>query len=105
MEKYKKENEMIKKKLANIDKEIEILHQHEEETVTKRLFDEKIAELENIIADKDNMIHDFVQKMNEMESRIDTLENPFIEKISVLEDKVSAIEKESNINNQNDEKM
>ena len=83
MDKYKEENEMIMKKLANIDKQLEVLHQHEEEIVTNRSIDDKISELEKIIADKDVEIHDFVQKLNEMEAKIDTLENCFSDKITV----------------------
>ena len=53
-----------KKKLDNIEKELKVLHQHEEEIVTKRLVEEKIKNLENIIAEKDNRILDFIQKIN-----------------------------------------
>ena len=40
MDEYKRENEIIVKKLANIEKKIEILKQHEVEIVSKRVFDE-----------------------------------------------------------------
>ena len=56
MEKYKRENKIIMKKLTNIDKEFKVINQYEEEIVTKRLVDVKISELENIIADKDDII-------------------------------------------------
>ena len=49
----KEKTKISMKKLANIDIELKILHQHEEEIVTIRLFDDKIGKLENIIADKD----------------------------------------------------
>jgi hypothetical protein len=94
MDIYKKENEMIMKKLANIDKQLEVLHQHEEEIVTKRSIDDKISELEKIIADKD--------------VEIDILENCFNDKITVIEENIIAIEKkmeESPITNQNDERI
>ena len=56
MEKYKRENKIIMKKLTNIDKEFKVINQYEEEIVTKRLVDVKISKLENIIADKDDII-------------------------------------------------
>ena len=74
MDEYKRENEMIVKKLANIEKEIDILKQHEVEIVSKRVYDEKISNLEKIIAGREDQINDLVHKTNEMEVKIDTLE-------------------------------
>ena len=56
MKKYKRENKIIMKKLTNNDKEFKVINQYEEEIVTKRLVDVKISKLENIIADKDDII-------------------------------------------------
>lgn len=74
MDEYKRENEMIVKKLANIEKEIDILNQHEVEIVSKRVYDEKISNLEKIIAGREDQINDLIHKTNEMEVKIDTLE-------------------------------
>ena len=93
MDKFKRENDVILKKLSEIDKKIEVLHQHEDEIITKREFDDKISKLEQIIAEQGD--------------RIDTLENQISEKSNVLEEKVREIEKkieESITNNLNDEK-
>ena len=54
-------------KLSNIEKEIEILKQHEEEIVSKRVSNEKISYLKKIISERDDRI-------NEMEEKIGTLE-------------------------------
>ena len=42
-DKYKIESETIVKKHSNIDKEVKKLKQHEEEIVSKRVFDDKIT--------------------------------------------------------------
>ena len=52
IEKFKIESETIVKKLSNIDKELQKLKQQEEEIVSKKVFDEKISQLEKIIAKK-----------------------------------------------------
>ena len=46
MDKFKRENDVILKKLSEIDNKIEVLHQHEDEIITKREFDDKISKLE-----------------------------------------------------------
>ena len=68
---YRKEIEILVEKLAIIDKKLETLQQHEDEIVKKRVFDEKISKLENIIAEKDARICDFVRRVNKMEVKID----------------------------------
>jgi uncharacterized coiled-coil protein SlyX len=94
MDKFKKENEVILRKLAEIDKKMEVLHTNEEEIITKREFDYKISKLEQIIAEQDD--------------RIDTLEKQISEKSNVLEEKLFEIEKKmevSNTNSLNDRKL
>ena len=109
MDKYQKENEVIVNKLANIEKEIEKLQQNEEEIVRKRIFDEKILKLESIIAEKDVKIESFVQRIEKMESTIETLEgkvfdleknkevvdttNVYDEKIKSMEQKIYILDK------------
>jgi hypothetical protein len=88
MDKYQKENEAILKNLANIEKELGVLHQHEEEIISKRVFDEEISKLEKIIAEKDERINDLVEKATKLETKIDTLENWLTEKLRNLEEKL-----------------
>ena len=90
LDNYEKENEFILEKLANIDKKLENLQQCEEEILNKKFFDVKMSKLESIIAEKDARIYDFVEKINEMEANIDTLDNTN----TVLKEKLEAIEKE-----------
>ena len=80
------------------------MNQHEE-IITKRFVYEKISKLENIIDEKDERIDDLVRKICKMEATIDTLDNCISDKSSILEEKISDLEKkmeESIINNLND---
>ena len=111
MEKYKQENENILKKLANIDREIKKLQQKEEDIVEKRAFDEKISELESIIAVKDTKIEKLKQRVDVMEDSIQALEKRTDNSFNLIEGKISAIEnkndkaEETITNNLDDEKM
>ena len=59
---------------------------NEEEIVQRRIFEEKIHQLESTIEEKDVKINDLVHRVNEVEAKFDTLENCFGQKTSVLEE-------------------
>ena len=88
LDRYKRENEIILKKLADIDKQLEKLQQKEEEIVKIGIFYERISELKVIIAEKDTKIEYLVLKVDEMEARFQALEKGSGDKISLLEDKI-----------------
>jgi hypothetical protein len=73
MDKYKRENEVILKKLAIIDKELGVLHQHEEEIVTKRVFEEKFRDIEKKFEESitNNLNY---EKINTVERKLYVLE-------------------------------
>ena len=64
--------EILVKILDIIDKKLETLQQHEDEILKKRVFDEKISELENMVAEEVARIWDFVKRVNAIEARLDT---------------------------------
>jgi chromosome segregation ATPase len=64
----------------------------------KRNLEEKICKLECIIDEKEATLHDLVQRVNEVEAKLETIEKGFCEKTSVLEES-------NNTNYQNDEKI
>ena len=91
MEKYNQENENILKKLANIEKNLQTLQQLEKEIIEKRIFYEEISKLETVIAEKDEEIKSFVQRVNKMEVTIDTLEKRLSDENTKLEERLHAI--------------
>ena len=99
IDEHTKENEIILKKLADIDKNLKELQQHEKEIIEKRIFDEKINKLETIIAEKDEEIQKFVLRVKEMEVTIDTLEKRFSDGTTKIEERLHAFEKKNEESN------